>query len=158
MANNDWRWLKKVNILNLLSDEDLKILSDYIDDNGYVAGQTIYKENSKGGNLYFIKSGKVRVIRKGKDIKEHELAFMAIGSAFGEMTFFDKGKHTASVEAIEDSIIGVIGIKQFEKLTKTNPHISYLVTKGILLEIQRIMGEMNSKYTALMEYMHVFGK
>ncbi|HBO83578.1 MAG TPA: hypothetical protein DD641_01030 [Deltaproteobacteria bacterium] len=158
MANNDWKWLKKVNILNPLSDEELKILSDYIDDKGYVAGQTIYGENNKGGNLYFIKSGKVRVLRKGKDIKEHELAIMGIGSTFGEMTFFDKGKHTASVEAIEDSIIGVLSIKQFEKLTKNSPQTAYLITKGMLLEIQRIMREMNARYTSLMEYMHVFGK
>lgn len=158
MANNDWRWLKKVNILNPLSDEEFKIISNYIDDKGYVAGQTIYEENKKGGNLYFIKSGKVRVIRKGRDIKEHELAFMGIGSTFGEMTFFDKGKHTASVEAIEDSIIGVLSIKEFEKLTRNSPKTAYLITKGMLLEIQRIMREMNEKYASLMEYMHVFGK
>lgn len=158
MADIDWRWLKKVGILKELSDIDLKTLYTYMEEAKYIAGQSIYGEDKKGGSLYFLKAGRVRVFRKGKDIKEHELSIMGAGSTFGEITFFDMSKHTATVASVEDSAIGILSIKQFEKLAKTHPNTAYLITKGILLEIHRIMREMNAKYVALMEYMHVFGK
>jgi len=158
MRRKGWTWLKKVEIFKGLSEKGLKAVHAYMEERGYPAGQTIYEEDQRGGNLYFIKSGKVRVFRRGRDVGEHELAIMGAGSIFGEMTFFDRGKHTANVATIEDVVIGVLKLGQFEVMAKKNPALAYLITKGLLLETQRIMRNMNAQYVALMEYMYIFGK
>lgn len=158
MRGKGWTWLKKVGIFKGLSEKGLKAIHAYMEERRYPAGQTIYEEEQKGGNLYFIKSGKVKVFRRGRDVGEHELAIMGTGGIFGEMTFFDKGKHTANVATVEDAVIGVLDIKQFEAMAKKSPALAYLITRGLLLETQRIMRNMNAQYVALMEYMYIFGK
>ena len=151
-------WLKKVETLKELNDDERKSLSKYILENTFRAGEKLYEQDEEGGKLYFIKSGKVKVLRKGKTLKEHELASMGEGNIFGAMTFFDRGKHTAEISVQEDAVVGVLSIEQFEKMATDDPHLAYIVTKGLLVELQRIMHNMNQQYVSLMEYMYVFGK
>lgn len=151
-------WLEKVEMLKALSENERLDLSQYIEEKAYKAGQKLYEQDGEGGSLYFIKSGKVRVFRKGKAVKEHELATMGEGSVFGEMTFFDKGKHTASIAILDEAVVGLLSIEQFERMAKENSTLAYLVTKSLLFELQKIMRTMNKQYVSLMDYMHVFGK
>ena len=45
----------------------------------YNSGQVVYGENEQGGNLYIVKSGKLRVYRMGKNMSEVELATLEDG-------------------------------------------------------------------------------
>ncbi|HEY5649078.1 MAG TPA: cyclic nucleotide-binding domain-containing protein, partial [Nitrospiria bacterium] len=110
-----------------------------------------------GGDLYFIKKGKIRVFRKGPEKKDLELATMGPGRVFGEMTFFDRGDHTANIAALEDSVFGVLNIEEFEKMAQVHPSLAYVFTRELFLEFQKLLRRMNDRYMSMMKRMHFLG-
>lgn len=151
-------WLKKVSIFKDISLEGLKSIDKLLDSRRYHSGQVIYSEGERGGSLYLIMRGKIRVYRTGKNMTEVELAHLKEGDVFGEMTFLDESPHTASIAAIEDTEVLVLDKARFEELVKYSPKLAYLITRNLLLLIESILRRMNAEYVSLMEYMYVFGK
>ncbi len=156
MENIDW--LKKIFLFKGIDREGLKTIMSLLEQRRYNAGQLIYSENEKGGSLFIIKSGRVRVYRTGKDMKAVELAELKEGDVFGEMTFLDESPHTANISAVDDTELLVLHKAKFEELAESNPKHAYIITKNLLLVIESIIRKMNAEYVSLMEYMYVFGK
>ncbi len=150
--------LKDVFLFRDVSEDGLKAVEGLLEARRYKAGQVIYRENEKGGSLYIIKSGRVRVYRTGKSMTEVELARLKEGDVFGEMSFLDESPHTATVAALDDTELLVLGRGKFEELVEYSPKTAYLITRNILLVIEAIIRKMNAEYVSLMEYMYVFGK
>jgi CRP/FNR family cyclic AMP-dependent transcriptional regulator len=110
----------------------------------FKSGEIIIKENDFGESAYLIKEGRVRVTKEvnGQDIHICELGF---GSIFGEMSMIDDKPRSATVTAIEDTVVKqmhhdnlLLGLQQgqelavkilkilFERLRKANATISRL--------------------------------
>ncbi|HEY5649351.1 MAG TPA: cyclic nucleotide-binding domain-containing protein [Nitrospiria bacterium] len=151
-------WLKKVNILKEMSDKDRSILKLYIQEETFEEKEIIYEEGQNGGKLFFVQEGKLRVFRKGAKFQEFELGTIEPGSVFGAITFFDGGKHTASVAVVKKTAVGVLSIQKFKMMAKKHPALAFMVTKGLLLELQKILRKMNAKYVSMMEFIQVLGK
>lgn len=151
-------WLKKVFLFQDISTEGLKAIDKLLETRRYRLGQVIYSEGERGGCLYLIMTGKVRVYRVGKDMSEVELAHLKERDIFGEMSFLDKSPHTASIAAVEDTEVLALDKARFEELAEYSPKLAYLITRNLLLVIESIIRRMNAEYVSLMEYMYVFGK
>ncbi len=151
-------WLKKLFLFKGIAPQKLKEVSGLMESRKYHSGQVIYSEHDSGGCLYIIKSGKVRVYRKGKNMSDVELATLKAKDVFGEMSFLDESPHTANIAAVEDTELLVLSKDRFEELVESNPKLAYLITKNLLLVIESIIRKMNAEYVSLMEYMYVFGK
>jgi CRP/FNR family transcriptional regulator len=150
--------LKELFLFQDIPDEGLKAVSEFLEPRKYNSGQVIYEENEKGGNLYIVKSGKLRVYRMGKNMSEVELATLTERDIFGEMSFLDESPHTANVAAMEDTEVAVISKDRFEELAIAHPRTAYLITKNLLMVIEAIVRKINTEYVSLMDYMYVFGK
>lgn len=151
-------WLKELFLFKGVSDDGLAEVNDHLEPRRYNSGQLIYGENEKGGNLYIVKSGKLRVYRTGKNMSEVELATLTERDIFGEMSFLDESPHTANVAAMEDTEVVVISKDRFEELAIAHPRTAYLITKNLLIVIEEIVRKINAEYVSLMDYMYVFGK
>jgi len=117
-------------------------------------------EKEKGGSLYIVKSGKLRVFRtpKAKNMSVVELATLGDKDIFGEMSFLEEGIHTANISAMEESEIYVLARERFEGLVESDPKLAYLITRNLLLVIESIIRKMNADYVSMMEYLYIFGK
>jgi len=63
-------------------------------------GRTVFREREKGDDVYVILTGKLEVVRGSA-----RLCTMGQGEIFGELAFFCRGERTATVRAMERSIL-----------------------------------------------------
>ncbi|MDQ3232196.1 MAG: cyclic nucleotide-binding domain-containing protein, partial [Pseudobdellovibrionaceae bacterium] len=86
----------------------------------FPAGAVIFHEGDPGGDIYIIKSGEVKVyqVRGGSEIL---LAQLGQGELLGAMTATTGTPRTASVKALTETVVTMIGSKDMEKLLKDIP-------------------------------------
>lgn len=80
----------------------------------YAAGEVIVREGDAGDAAYIIQSGRC-VAYKGTGEGKHVLRTMGPGEVFGEMAIFAPGPRTASVEAVEPTIVHVVNAEILER-------------------------------------------
>ena len=150
--------LKEVSLFRDVPEDGLRTIEGLFEQRRYRPGEVIYREGERGGALYVIKKGGVRVYRTGKSMAEVELARLKEGDIFGEMSFLDESPHTATIAALEETEVLMLPKSRFEELVDHNPRIAYLIIRNMLLVIESIIRSMDAEYVSLMDYMYVYGK
>ncbi|HBR21867.1 MAG TPA: cyclic nucleotide-binding protein [Nitrospiraceae bacterium] len=93
----------------------------------YKAGEVIFDEGEKGGEMFYILSGSVRLIKK-----DQTLRIMQKGEHFGEMAFLIGTPRTTSAQAEDDSTsLAVITPENFETLLREEPKIAISFLKEL---------------------------
>jgi CRP/FNR family transcriptional regulator len=103
-----------------LSDEDLDGLEYIITEKHFSKNEVILQEEDTSNYMYMVFSGRVKVVQTSSDGREHLLAVRGRGGSFGEMAIIDGKTAPATVVAMEDSEIGLIGKDDFEKYLLSN--------------------------------------
>lgn len=121
-----------------------------MDTKNFQKGNVIIEENSKGDEIYFIKSGKVRVLKNidGKIIK---LAELGKNTFFGEMSMFLGSKRSATVEAVEDTTVEIGNKLTFLSTIKNNPEKAVMIISTLanrLKEAHNIIGDIEGQVSA----------
>ena len=75
-------------------------------------GQLICKENSDGDNMYIIENGKVDVF-KTINAQKVKLSTFSDHEFFGEMCLLLGKKRSATVQAVEDTVLDVLSKQDF---------------------------------------------
>ena len=93
-----------------LSEDEVQYLIYKTDPHTFSPGQLILEEGDSGDSIFFIKSGRAKVISHilGKEI---ELATLSPGDVFGEVAFLTGRPRTASVIAFDE-----LKVREFTKL------------------------------------------
>ncbi|MBN1595776.1 cyclic nucleotide-binding domain-containing protein [candidate division FCPU426 bacterium] len=87
------------------TDEDLRLVLGLCQKVKYNKGRVIFKENdSDDGSVYFIEEGMVQISKTAKD-HEKVIAMFGMGNIFGEMSFLDKYARSATVTALENTVL-----------------------------------------------------
>ncbi len=84
----------------------------------------IFRQGDPGDTFYIIRSGKVRVFRRGSDGFETDLSVLGAGESFGQMALLTGEARSANVEAMEETHLMVLSKEQFERILKDFPDIS----------------------------------
>jgi len=126
------------------------IQEDEMDKKKYLKGDIILEEGTKGEEIFFIISGRVRVYKLINNEKI-DLAMLGPDDFFGEMSMFLQSKRSATIEALEDSEILVSNRAGFISAIRTNPNqaIRIISTMAKRLKdahkvISRLEGERKS--------------
>ncbi len=112
----------------------------------YYKGQTIIEQGSEGFRAYFIERGKVEILIKdgGHQLK---VAEMGAGDLFGEMALITNEPRSATVRAVEDSVLTVISKDEIES------KIGSIKDKAIRALINVLAGRLrNSTLGQLTQY------
>jgi tetratricopeptide (TPR) repeat protein len=93
-----------------LSEDEVQYLIYKTNPHTFLPGQLILEEGDSGDSIFFIKSGRAKVIAHilGKEI---ELATLSPGDVFGEVAFLTGRPRTASVIALDE-----LEVREFTKL------------------------------------------
>ena len=102
--------------------------------------ELIIKENDIDEYLYLIKSGMVKVV-KSVENKEIEVASLKEGSFFGEMALIDDRPRTATVIAMEETVLEVFHRDSFIDIMHQNQNIAIKFLSGIFSRLR----DANSK-------------
>ena len=88
--------LRQMLTLDLLDENELQDLARISRIDSFEAGDTIIAEGSYGGWVYFLLAGKVRIVKRGREMA----SLQRIGDLFGEMGVLDYSLRSASVQAV----------------------------------------------------------
>ena len=88
------------------------------------------KEGAPGDMFYLIDAGRVSIhIDQGGD--RHELRQLSTGDYFGEMALLNNDRRSASVSALDDTILYGIDQQRFRELTGSHPELAEKITRHI---------------------------
>ncbi|UCH63272.1 MAG: cyclic nucleotide-binding domain-containing protein [Fidelibacterota bacterium] len=119
----------------------------YLIEKRYPAGEIVFNEGDKGGEIYFLLSGEVEIsqaltlpMAKSAEYDSRAKSIIRLssenGPVFGEVSFFsNEDKRTATVKAITDCRMGVLSEKDFFQILVSDKQVGY----KILLNLIRIV-------------------
>ena len=105
--------------------------------------ELIIKQNDVDEYLYLIKSGTVKVVKSLKN-KEIDVAVLKEGSFFGEMALIDDRPRSATVIAMEETILKVFHRDNFIEIMHQDQNIAIKFLSGIFSRLR----DANSKIDA----------
>ena len=98
----------------------------------FKAGDTIVKQGDEGVNAYLIESGLVEIlIEKENNLVQH-IGTRGEGTIIGEMALVDNKPRTATIKAVEDSVLLEITQDDFERRIANSDPVIQMVTKVIM--------------------------
>jgi cGMP-dependent protein kinase len=115
--------IKKINIFKNLSELGLIEICRRMKKNNYQENEIVFEEGSEGDYLYLLYKGKVQAFKGDKFLREVEE-----GNCFGETSIILNEPHSATIKAIEKSIIFVLSKNDFYNLIDKNI-INFLIRK-----------------------------
>ncbi|MCX5854619.1 MAG: Crp/Fnr family transcriptional regulator [Deltaproteobacteria bacterium] len=120
-------FINNIPFLACLSDDEINDIKKITIEKRFSKNQVILQEEDTPHYLYFVYSGKVKVVQRSGDGKERMIAIHKRGDFFGEMAALDGMTAPATVIAIEDAKVGFITRADFEN------HL--LKNRRVLMEI-----------------------
>jgi CRP-like cAMP-binding protein len=96
----------------------------------YSAGETIVREHDPGETAYIIESGRVEITKEVGSGRMH-LAFLGAGEVFAEMSLVDDSPRSATVTAVEPTVIREFHREEILAAMKENPEAVIRFLKNI---------------------------
>jgi len=129
--------LKKVEILNSLSESQLEKVAELCREQTCSADDIIFKENDKSSELYLIQDGLVEItLSVPEPGAEQSIVTLGKGQIFGEVALVDEGPRTASARCIADGTrLWVAKRADFISLCEKDTSIGFLVMKNIAADL-----------------------
>ncbi len=118
------RKMRKIPSLRSLENEGLQALLRLSEIKEFEAGDLILEEGTYAEWIYYLISGKVKIIKKNKTL----LTLQNTGDIFGEMGVIDGSERSASVYAVYDTSCIAIDISDLDKYAVKNKFaIRYII-------------------------------
>jgi len=123
--------LRQTYIFRDLPDKYIKLLAAYFKIIRVKKGEVVFYQHDESTDFYIVLEGKLQAYISNEEGEDLVLALFKPGDVFGEMSLFDGKPRSATVEAKEDSVLGVLSRKKFIEILKENSTIA--------IELLRIM-------------------
>ncbi len=112
-----------------LSEEELSIVERAVQEKHFQPESTIINEGDKGTEIYFIKSGKVEILKNDWiPDQRYRISTLQAGEVFGEMALVGDNIRHASVKAIDEIDLFQLSFKQ---LIDNHPEIASKISKNL---------------------------
>jgi len=134
-------FLRKLDMFNGLSDEELSSVAALCSEVSYEAGDIILNIKDPTENFYLIRSGTVQIITNPDiletkpELADSVMVNLGQGQSFGEMGLVDYGARSATVRAGSDTKVYAINCQQFQELCLEDTHLGFLVMRNIAADL-----------------------
>jgi CRP-like cAMP-binding protein/HEAT repeat protein len=132
--------LRKIPIFSHLTLDQIEVVSDIMHEAEYLSGETILREGDRGGDLYVLLEGEVKVVRSAGSPRETHLATLSAVSYFGEMSVLDDAPRSATVTVTQDARLLVLEGERLKELVLEMPEIALEIFPVLIARI-RATGE-----------------
>lgn len=130
--------LKKIEFFRDLSSVELVMINTLTERAVFRAGEEIVKEGTPCDAFYLIKEGAVKVTKEGT-----HLVTIGKEEPVGEISFIDKGVRSATVTALEDTVLIKIPADAFDKLATREKDLGRKIYKSIAASLCKRLRESN---------------
>ncbi|MBW1692120.1 MAG: Crp/Fnr family transcriptional regulator [Deltaproteobacteria bacterium] len=105
--------LRQIPTLGVFDEKDLQGALQLSKIRKYEPGELILEQDSYDNWIYFLVSGKVRIVKNGKELS----VLRRSGDVFGEMGVIDGSARSASAYAIDETVCLVIDASYIDRLS-----------------------------------------
>jgi CRP/FNR family transcriptional regulator len=135
--------LRRVPLFNELSKDELATIAANVSVSQYGAGQVVFSESEKGGDLLIVMQGSIRIVKLAKSGRQQLLAIERLGASLGEVSVFDGGPYSTTAIAIAPATLLRLRGQQFRNLCLAHP--------GVAVKVIRVLGHRLRKLRRLVE-------
>ena len=128
---NTKRTLKGIELLSVLSQDELGELESACRWRQYRMGETVFDRGSEGREVYFVVQGSVHVVNYSRTGREISFAAAKSGDFVGEMAAIDERPRSATIVADEDSLIAALPRESFVALLKRRGDITFILLQNL---------------------------
>jgi CRP-like cAMP-binding protein len=125
------KFLRDNYLFSGVSEKSLALLINYVTENTYSDGETIFNEGETGDLLHIITKGLIKVVKYSKEGKTKTLAILKQHDSFGEMALLTKEARSATVAALEETNTLSISKNNLIFLLSKEPSISIQIIKTL---------------------------
>jgi CRP-like cAMP-binding protein len=136
----DMEAIRRIPMFATLGAEDLARVAAVTRERHYERGELIIMEGDRGGALYYVQSGLVKVFKLSPDGKEQVLRLISAGYTFNDVPALDGGPNPASVAALESSTIYSIGREELCRLIRERPAVAEGVIAALAIALRHLVG------------------
>ena len=124
--------LKTVDIFAELGDATLADLAAVASEIELTPGETLFEKGDTGTSMYVVARGRVRV-------HDGEVTFVELGERrfFGELAMIDAEQRSASVTALDETVLLRIGQAAFYELMADSSEVAEAILKALCARIRR---------------------
>ena len=144
--------LRRVPVFASCNEEQLHLIADRTRLVEYKKGECIYREGDAADAFYIVSSGRLRVFSQA-GTHEQTLAVLHNGDSFGEISLLTGEKHSATVQALNDTLVFQLEKKDFDEVINRIPslvlYLSRLLSKRLRM---RQLGGQSAEATIIAVY------
>ncbi len=118
-------YLKQFVLFSQLEEKQLKEVDKLMNTKSFPEDYTIFFEGDKGENIYFLKKGKVKILKATASGKEQILEIIKPGNVFGEVVLFGFDEYPATTRTVNHVTVDILSRKKFKKHFNQNPDIAW---------------------------------
>jgi len=107
-----------------MNSEQLELIHRIAVIKTYEPGASLFVQKDKAHAMYIIQFGSVKIYQNTEDGSRVDVAVLAAGSHFGEMSFLDGESRSASVDMVEKTDILAIDYEQLRNILKEHSNMS----------------------------------
>lgn len=151
----------------LIPEEFKDDLNSIAVDVNYSKDTMLYMDGDKAENLYFIRSGNVKISKTTLEGKELTLYICKPGEMIGELALFQPNiTYTSTAEMLEDGTVGIISRMALEDLLTKNSRLAVEFMRWMGIAYRRnqskfrdlmLMGKHGALYSTLVRMTNTYG-
>jgi CRP-like cAMP-binding protein len=137
--------LRQVPLFSRVGETDLENIGALLIERRYPKNSIIVEEGLMGDYMYVIRSGRVKVTKASDDGREKIMDLLEAGAFFGEMALLDHSPRSASVRALEPSLLAALSRRDFLSLLRSSPGLGL----SLIQELTRRLRETDEQATSV---------
>ncbi len=126
--------LRRVQVFSSCTDEQLHLIADRTRLVEYKKGEAIYNQGDTAEAFYIVTSGRLRIFANESG-QERTIAILHNGDAFGEVSLLTGEMHSATAQALNDTLVLELEKKDFNDVINRIPslvlYLSRLLSKRL---------------------------
>jgi len=126
--------LKRIPVFASCTEKQLHLIADRTRLVEYKKGEILYREGDAADAFYIVSSGRLRLF-SGSSGAEHTFAILHNGDSFGEISLLTGESHSATVQAVNDTLVLQLQKDDFDEVINRIPslvlHLSRLLSKRL---------------------------
>ncbi len=131
--------LRQVPLFATLAPDDLKSVAAVTRERRYTRGEIIILAGERGGALYYVRSGLVKVFKTSEEGKEQTLRLLGAGHTFNDVPALDDGPNPASVMAMEPTAVYVISGAELRRLIVERPGVAQATVHSLASALRHLV-------------------
>ncbi|HKV86067.1 MAG TPA: Crp/Fnr family transcriptional regulator [Ktedonobacterales bacterium] len=131
--------VRKVPLFGSLNADDLAHVAAVTVERRYDRGNIIALEGERGGALYYVVSGVVKVFKTSAEGKEQVLRLLGPGQTFNDVPALDGGPNPASAAAMEASVVYATGGVELRRMILERPGVAQATVRALAQALRHLV-------------------